>query len=284
MTDWSLGWPAPAKLNLMLRILGRRPDGYHDLQTVFQFIDREDSLDFRVRPDGRVKRLTPLDGVPEHADLVVRAANLLKQHLGIPLGADIRITKCLPMGGGLGGGSSDAATTLVALNRLWKGGLDVRALSGLGVKLGADVPVFLGGTAAWAEGVGERLVPLKLPEPWFLVVVPPCHVSTAEIFQHPDLTRDSSPITIRAFLAGDTQNDCLPLVRKRHHEVAQALDWLDQYAPARLTGTGACVFASFPSESDARAVEKVLPDGWLGFVALGRNQSALLKRLEKQSQ
>lgn len=276
--EWSVGWPAPAKLNLMLRVVGRRADGYHELQTVFQFLDCMDRLDFRVRPGGGINRLSDVPGVlPDH-DLVVRAARLLQSRCGVELGADIRIEKMLPIGGGLGGGSSDAACALVALNRLWGCGLSSNELASLGLGLGADVPVFVHGKAAWAEGVGERFAPIVLPEDWFLVVVPPCHVSTAEIFAAPDLTRDSARITIRAFTAGETGNDCLPVVRDRYPAVAQALEWLGQFAEARLTGTGACVFAAFESEARARQVLAMLPRGFEGFVARGTNQSPLLAR------
>lgn len=283
MNAWSCGWPAPAKLNLMLRVLGRRDDGYHELQTVFQFLRVSDSLDFRVRPDGRVLRLTDVPGLAQGDDLIVRAARLLQQSAAVGAGADIRVVKRLPMGGGLGGGSSDAATVLVALNRLWHCGLDQEQLARLGLALGADVPVFVHGHAAWAEGVGECFEPIDLAEPWFLVLIPPCHVSTAAVFQDPQLTRDSSRITIRAFVAGDIRNDCLPVVRKRHPEVAQALDWLGEFAEARLTGTGACVFAGFETQEAAQQVLGHLPEGMRGFVAHGMNRSPLLERLAEQS-
>jgi len=279
MSPWSCGWPAPAKLNLMLRIVGRRADGYHELQTVFQFIDRNDWLDFRVRADGLISRQTDIPGLAADQDLVVRAARLLQQAADTGLGADIRIDKRLPMGGGLGGGSSNAATVLVALNRLWDCGLETERLGRLGLSLGADVPIFVHGHAAWAEGVGERFEPIDLPEPWYLVLTPRCHVSTAAVFQDPELTRDSTRITIRAFAAGDTRNDCLPVVRNRYPEVAQAIDWLSEFSDARLTGTGACVFAGFESEQRAQQVAGRLPAGFEGFVARGRNRSPLLKRL-----
>jgi len=279
MSAWSSRWPAPAKLNMMLRVVGRRADGYHELQTVFQFLQISDFLDFRPSEDGQVRRLTDLPGVPESEDLVVRAARLLQEAGKVSAGVDIRIDKQLPMGGGLGGGSSDAATALVALNALWGCGLQAGELAALGLKLGADVPVFVHGHAAWAEGVGERFDAIDLPEPWFLVLVPPCHVSTAEVFQDPELTRDSSRITIRAFVAGDSRNDCLPVVRKRYPEVAQAIDWLSEFSDARLTGTGACVFAGFESQEAARQVLEQLPGQWRGFIARGMNRSPLLERL-----
>ena len=275
----SPAWPAPAKLNLMLRIVGRRPDGYHLLQSVFQFVDFGDAIELAVRDDGRIVRCNDLPGVPEGEDLVVRAARLLQAETGSALGADIHVHKRLPMGGGLGGGSSDAATVLVGLNRLWATGLDEDALAALGLRLGADVPVFVRGRAAWAEGVGERLTPLDLPEPWYLVVKPPCEVATGAIFQDAELTRNSPLSTIRDFLAGLTVNDCLPVVVKHYPEVAAALSWLGQFGKARLTGTGACVFAVFEDEAHAREVLGELPPGYEGFVARGRNRSPLLDRL-----
>lgn len=270
-------WPAPAKLNLMLRIVGRRPDGYHELQTVFQFIDRCDLLWFDVRSDGRINRLVEVPGVAPEADLTVRAALALREATGCRLGADIRCEKVLPMGGGLGGGSSDAATTLFALNRLWDIGLDEDALAELALPLGADVPVFIRGRAAWAEGVGERLVPVELPEPWYLVLSPPCSVSTRDVFTHPELTRNSVPITLADFVAGDAENDCLGVVRRDYAPVAAALDWLSTWGGGRLTGTGACVFAVFDDRSEAlRALEHCPPE-MRGFVARGLNCSPLLE-------
>jgi 4-diphosphocytidyl-2-C-methyl-D-erythritol kinase len=283
MSEWSCGWPAPAKLNLMLRVVGRRTDGYHELQTVFQFLQTSDTLDFRLRADGQIKRASDVPGVSEDDDLIIRAARQLQAQVGESRGVDIRIDKKLPMGAGLGGGSSDAATVLVALNCLWGCGLNSHELAELGLSLGADVPIFVGGQAAWAEGVGECLEPIELPEPWFLVLVPGCHVSTAAVFQDPDLTRDSPRITIRAFAAGDTLNDCLPVVRKRYPEVAQALDWLAKFADARLTGTGACVFAGFDTQAAAERTLAQLPTGMQGFVARGMNRSSLLGRLAEES-
>ena len=283
MSGWSCGWPAPAKLNLMLRVTGRRPDGYHELQTVFQFLDLADRLDFRLREDGVIRRETPLPGVAEEADLCLRAARLLQQEAGVGQGVEIRLHKHLPMGGGLGGGSSDAASVLVALNRLWGCGLDEAALAALGLRLGADVPVFVRGRAAWAEGVGERLEPVELERPWYLVLLPPCHVSTAEVFAAPELTRNSAPITIRAFIAGDRRNDCLPVVRSRYPEIAQAIDWLGQFGEARLTGTGACVFAAFPERAQAEALLADRPPGLDGWVARGLNRSPLLERLAREA-
>lgn len=279
MSGWSEDWPAPAKLNRFLHIVGRRADGYHRLQTLFQFIDRCDSLAFAVGDDGRIELETPLPGVAPQADLTVRAARALREASGVTAGVHIRVVKRLPLGGGLGGGSSDAATTLVALNQLWGCGLDVDALAGLGLGLGADVPVFVRGCAAWAEGVGEVLTPVEVDEPWFVVLVPGTAVATRSVFEDPELTRDSPLITIRDFLAGACRNDCEAVVYRRFPAVAEAARWLGNYAPTRLTGTGACVFAAFESRDDARRVCAALPPGWEGFVARGRNRSPLLRRL-----
>lgn len=273
-------WPAPAKLNLMLRVVGQREDGYHELQTVFQFIERQDELDFRLRDDGEIRLLSPAPGVPPETDLCYRSARALQQATGTRLGADITLHKRLPMGGGLGGGSSDAATTLVALNQLWDTGLAQTQLQSIGLRLGADVPIFIHGHAAWAEGIGEQFEPLEPPEHWYLILIPSCHVSTAEIFAQSDLTRHSPRIKIRDFLGGDSRNDCLPVVRRRHPQVAAALDWLNQYAAPRLTGTGACVFAAFDDEQQARAAHRALPANLEGFVTRGINRSPLLERLQ----
>jgi 4-diphosphocytidyl-2-C-methyl-D-erythritol kinase len=273
-------WPAPAKLNLMLRIVGRRPDGYHELQTVFQFIDRCDRLRFEVREDGVINRLAEVPGVAPEDDLTVRAARTLREATGCRLGANIHCEKVLPMGGGLGGGSSDAATTLVALNRLWSTGLDEDALAKLALPLGADVPVFVRGFAAWGEGVGERLTPVELPEPWYLVISPACSVSTRDVFMHPELTRDSVPATLGDFVAGEPVNDCLRVVRQEYAPVAAALDWLSDWGGGRLTGTGACVFAVFEARSEAlRAIEQCPPE-MRAFVARGLNRSPLLTHLD----
>lgn len=280
MGDFSGPWPAPAKLNLMLRVTGRRADGYHELQTVFQFIERMDRLHFRLRADGRIVRVDGPDSVPVDADLTVRAARLLQSHTGCRQGADIRLEKTLPLGGGLGGGSSDAATVLVALNRLWGMGLNEDELARIGLELGADVPVFVRGQAAWGEGVGEYLVPMRLQESWYLVLIPPCHVSTASVFGAPDLTRNSPRITIPDFLAGDTANDCLPVVLKVYPPVARALAWLDLHADGRLTGTGACCFAVFSTETAAQNLLEQVPDEFTAFVARGMNRSPLLDYIE----
>jgi len=269
-------WPAPAKLNLFLHITGQQEDGYHTLQTVFQFLDFGDRLFFELRDDGDISRIGGPAGVPAAADLCVRAARLLQRSAGYGAGVTIYCDKRLPVGGGLGGGSSDAATTLWALNRLWRLDLDVARLAELGLRLGADVPVFIHGKAAWAEGVGEILSPIDLPEPWYLVLKPPVSVSTADIFSDVELTRETPRMTIPDFLSGSGHNDCEAVVRRRYPEVAQALDWLDSFSRARLTGTGACVFAAFDTKAAAQAVEKQVPADWFCFVARGVNQSPLV--------
>jgi 4-diphosphocytidyl-2-C-methyl-D-erythritol kinase len=274
-------WPAPGKLNLFLHVVGRRPDGYHELQTAFQFIDLCDSLWFYERPSGVFERLGEVPGVAPSDDLVVRAARLLAESAGRPVpGVAIRLDKRLPVGGGIGGGSSDAATTLVALNRLWDLRLTAEALARLGLRLGADVPVFVLGRAAWAEGVGERLQPWDFPEPVFLLVRPDVAVPTAEIFKAPELTRDSAITTITGFLRTGGRNDCEPVVRRRYPKVAAALDWAARHGPARLTGTGSCVFVPMADAASARAALADLPQGWRGWVTRGLNRSPLLERLD----
>jgi 4-diphosphocytidyl-2-C-methyl-D-erythritol kinase len=270
-------WPAPAKLNLFLHIVGRRADGYHLLQTVFQFLDFGDELSFEPTADGRIARAVALPGVPEDGDLTVRAARLLQAHVGVSSGAVIRLTKRLPMGGGLGGGSSDAATTLIALNRLWGVNLPRDELARLGLKLGADVPVFVQGHAAWAEGVGEVLTPVDLPEPWYVVLVPAAHVSTAEVFRDSQLTHHTPPITIRAFRVGQGHNDLEPVVCRRWPQVAQALDWLRQFGDARLTGSGGCVFLAVSDEGAGRRILEQAPSPLTGFVARGINRHPIYK-------
>ena len=272
--------PAPAKLNLMLHILGRRADGYHELQTLFQFLDAGDELGFALRRDGEIRLHTAIEGVPHDSNLIVRAARLLQQHSHCPLGADIWLDKRLPMGGGIGGGSSDAATTLLGLNHLWQLNCSEDLLASLGLSLGADVPVFVRGRAAFAEGVGEKLQPVTLPEPWFLVAIPQVLVSTAEIFSDPELTRDTPPIKVRSLLEGGGRNDCQPVVMKRYPEVRNALILLNKFVPTRLTGTGACVFGSFPNEDDADKVARQLPATLPSFIAQGRNISMLHRKLE----
>jgi len=273
--DWGSVWPAPAKLNLCLRILGRRPDGYHDLQMAIQFLDRCDELVFAPTDDERICRPEGLDGLPEEQDLAVRAARLLQSSTGCRRGAEIRIRKRIPVGGGLGGGSSDAATTLCALNRLWRLDLSVDALRELGRQLGADVPVFVLGRAAWVEGIGERLTPVDFSQPHYLVGSPGCNVSTSEVFRAPGLTRNSTPITIARFLSDGGENDCTNLVRTRYPVVGRALDWLDGFGDARLTGTGACVFAAFENLQTARGAIDKLPGRWSAFIARGCNESPL---------
>jgi len=268
-------YPAPGKLNLFLHVIGRRADGYHLLQTAFRFIDYGDELGFAVRGDGVVRRITELAGVPVDTDLCVRAARLLKDRAGSRLGADIELVKRLPMGGGLGGGSSDAATTLVVLNRLWQTGLTRAQLQELAVELGADVPVFVFGRNAFAEGVGERLAELQLPPAWYLILVPETAVSTAEIFSAPELTRNTNAITIAAFSVGLGRNDLEPVVCRRYPQVARHLEWLRQYGDARMTGSGACVFCGFETEAQAQQVLSELPAEMRGFVARGLDRHPL---------
>lgn len=277
-------WPAPGKLNLFLHVVGRRPDGYHRLQTAFQFIDLCDELRFWPRPPGVIERVSELPGVAADDDLCVRAARLLAGRATAPPGVAIEVAKRLPMQGGVGGGSSDAATVLVALNELWGLGLPATELAALGLALGADVPVFVHGRAAWAEGVGEELTPIDLPEPVYLLVRPDATVSTAEVFKSPELTRDSPVITIPGFLTTGGRNDCEAVVRRRFPAVAEALDWLGRYGPARLTGTGSCVFAPMPDEAGARAALEALPSRWTGYVVRGVNRSPLVarSRLERE--
>ena len=269
----TLTLPAPAKLNLFLHITGRRADGYHLLQTVFQLLDYGDTLTFSPRSDGDIRVTPPLPGVAATDNLVYRAARALQQRTGCSLGADIALEKRLPAGGGLGGGSSDAATTLLALNRLWDLHLPLAELAELGLALGADVPVFVRGRSAWAEGVGEEITPVTLPEQWFLVVFPGCHVDTAKIFSNRELTRNDDAITIRAFLEAGGKNSCQPVVEMLYPEVKNARLWLQEFAPAQMTGTGSCLFARFDSECAAKAKLEALPGQWQGFVAKGVNQS-----------
>lgn len=278
----SPAWPAPAKLNLFLHVTGRRPDGYHALQTVFQLLDYCDELSIELTRDGDIRRPEGASGVAPEDDLAVRAARRLQQASGCRLGAEIRVHKRIPAGGGLGGGSSDAATVLVALNRLW--GLDWSPgqLAALGLQLGADVPIFVHGQTAWAEGVGERLVPIVVPPAWYAVVCPACAVSTAAVFSDPQLTRDTPETTISGFLSAGGRNDCEPVVRRRYPAVAAALDWVaarSGSSSARLTGTGACVFARFEAAAEAQEVLVGLPRGWTGFVARGLAESPLLERV-----
>jgi 4-diphosphocytidyl-2-C-methyl-D-erythritol kinase len=281
-------WPAPAKLNLFLHVLGRRPDGYHELQTCFQLLDWGDELAVETTDDGRIVRTEGPSGIPPETDLAVRAAEALQAATGIRQGARLRLRKRIPTGGGLGGGSSDAATVLLVLNRLWNTGLSVDQLAALGMGLGADVPVFVQGRTAHATGRGEVLTPLDLTqsdpewrqEGWFLVIHPGVSVATAEIFQAPELTRNSPLITIRALSLAGTRNDCEPVVRAHYPAVGDALDWLARSAPARMTGTGACVFARFGRAIDAERIAARVPAPWRSFVARGVQYSPLLAALE----
>jgi 4-diphosphocytidyl-2-C-methyl-D-erythritol kinase len=272
VTDETL-WPAPAKLNLFLHVTGRRHDGYHELQTVFQLIDLCDTIAISVREDDCIERPDGPPGVDPESDLTVRAARSLQQATGCRLGATLRVRKRIPMGGGLGGGSSDAASVLLGLNHMWKCGLPIEALAKLGLPLGADVPVFVQGSSAWGEGVGENLQALELPEAWYVVIHPGVHVGTKDVFQSPELTRNSPIITMRAFLESGGRNDCEPVVRARFPAVAEALDWLGQFAPARLTGTGSCIFAPCATAIDAERIAARAPDRWTSYVARGLNTS-----------
>jgi 4-diphosphocytidyl-2-C-methyl-D-erythritol kinase len=279
-----ISWSAPAKLNLMLHVVGRRADGYHDLQTVFQLIDLCDQIQITVRTDGSITRPTGAADVPESEDLVVRAARALQQVSGTRLGAEIRVKKKIPLGGGLGGGSSDAATTLVALNQMWKLGYTSAQIATVGATLGADVPVFVAGNSAWAEGVGERLTPVRLgADSWYVVVFPGIAVSTAAIFQAAELTRNSPPTTMRGFLETGGRNDCEAVVRARFPAVAEALDWLARHGAVRLTGTGSCVFAKYSRVEDAERVAAGVPDEWRAWVARGLDRSPLLEELARCS-
>lgn len=271
-------WLAPAKLNLFLHITARRADGYHELQTVFQFLDYCDELRYQLRQDGQIYCYSELD-LPPQANLVVKAAALLQQHSHTKLGIDIWLHKKIPLGGGLGGGSSNAATTLLALNQLWQLNYSLIELRNLAVTLGADVPIFLFGQAAWAEGIGEQLTPINLTETWVIVINPGCAVATAQIFSDPLLTRNQSPITMTDFLMGQSSNICTPVVRRHYPAVAQALDWLQRFGVAKMSGTGSCVFMLCDSQQQAQTVLAQLPAEWSGFVAQTRNNSPLLMQL-----
>lgn len=272
-------WPAPAKLNLFLHVVGRRPDGYHDLQTAYQLIDLQDELSFVPREDGAIRRIEGPADVSESEDLCLRAARRLQAVGATARGVDIRLTKRIPIQGGLGGGSSDAATTLVALNEIWGLGLGPERLAELGLELGADIPLFIHGHSAWGEGVGERLTPLELPSRHFAIVFPGVGIRTADVFQASELTRKTPKTTIRAFLRAGGHNDCEPVVTGRSPEVRNALAWLSSRGSARMTGTGSCVFAAFAEREAAEAALAGLPQGWHGFVAGGLDRSPLLERL-----
>jgi 4-diphosphocytidyl-2-C-methyl-D-erythritol kinase len=275
-------WSAPAKLNLFLHVTGRRADGYHELQTLFQLIDLCDTLTIETREDGRIERTAGPAGIEPDADLAVRAARALQEATGTTYGASIAVTKRIPVGGGLGGGSSDAATALLALNELWECRLTPAALSALAVPLGADVPVFVQGSSAWAEGIGERLMRVELPERWYLILYPGVGMSTREVFQSPELTRNSPLITIRAFFETGGRNDCEPVVRARSPEVAEAIEWLSRFAQPRLTGTGSCVFAAFARAAEAERVAARVPDRWRSFVARGLSRSPVHEQLRQR--
>ena len=285
MTDaieggWSV-WPAPAKLNLFLHIVGRRADGYHLLQTAFQLLDWGDTLRLRLRHDAQIVCVDGAPGVePEH-DLCVRAACTLAEYAEAEFGVDIALEKRIPMGGGLGGGSSDAATVLVALNELWETGLSVDALAELGLRLGADVPVFVRGHSAWAEGVGEKITPIALPPREYVILDPRATVPTSALFQAAELTRNSPPATIEGFLSGiETSNVFTPVVRARYANVVAALDWLGRFGDARLSGSGGCVFVAVKSRDEANAIVSACPSEFSAYVASGVNRSRLLDAVD----
>jgi len=273
----SLSLPAPGKLNLFLNVLDQRPDGYHNLQTVFQFIDFSDRIDFALNTNSQIRLQTPMLTLPPAENLIYRAAKLLQQHTGTRLGADLYLNKQLPLGGGVGGGSSNAATTLVGLNQLWQTQLKRDELIALGAQLGADVPIFIHGEAAFANGIGDQLAPIDLPEPWYVLVIPLVHVSTREIFSHPQLTRNGQPITISDFLSQGGPNSCEAIVRTLYPEVGQAIDWLSQFGSAKMSGTGCTVFASFVEKSHAEKVASQIPATFRGVVAKGCNKSLLYR-------
>jgi 4-diphosphocytidyl-2-C-methyl-D-erythritol kinase len=276
----SRAWPAPAKLNLFLHVNGRRPDGYHELQTLFQFIEQCDFLDFAINNSGRLTLHSNIGDVVANSDnLILKAAKSLQQQSATSLGAEIWLDKKLPMGGGIGGGSSDAATTLMALNHLWNTQLSLDELAEIGLSLGADIPVFINGLSAFAEGVGEKLVSVEIPESWYLVITPEVHVSTAEVFQDPLLPRNTPKLTLDDLMSNNWHNDCQQLVANRHPQVAKALAWLIEYAPSRMTGTGACVFGIFDTREQAEQVFAEMPADMSGFIAKGTNKSPLMLRL-----
>ena len=275
MNEWDREWPAPAKLNLFLHVVGRRADGYHLLQTVFRFLDYGDTLRCEPRTDGAIVRVDPLPGVPPEADLVVRAALALRAVTGAGAGANLHLEKRLPMGGGLGGGSSDAATTLLALNRLWGTGLDSLQLQRIGLALGADVPIFVHGHTAFAEGVGERFTDLALPPAWYLVVVPAVAVPTPEIFRSTQLRRDTPAILAGDWRPGFGHNDLEPVACALYPEVTRHLEWLRRYGDARMSGSGACCFVAFGTEAAARTAMAALPADMRGFVAAGMDRHPL---------
>ncbi len=275
--DW---WPSPAKLNLFLHILGHYDNGYHQLQTLFQILDQGDELAFDVISSDEITLSPSIPGVNDEDNLIIKAAKLLRDHTGVKKGVKIQLRKNLPMGGGIGGGSSNAATVLVALNKLWECNLDTSELAALGLRLGADVPIFVEGHSGFAGGVGEAITATELTEQWYLVVNPGIHVATADIFGEPALPRKTAAIAWDNYTFDATHNDCQTIVCDRHPEVALLLQWLLQFAPSRMTGTGACVFAIFSDEISARRVLDTLPGKWTGFVAKGVNTSPLLQKLK----
>jgi 4-diphosphocytidyl-2-C-methyl-D-erythritol kinase len=283
-------WPSPAKLNLFLHINGRYANGYHQLQSVFQLLDVGDELAFEVNTSGKIKLCTPIAGVEHDDNLIVKAAKLLQQHIKAQhtqtdfplLGCNIYLKKYLPMGGGIGGGSSNAATTLMVLNKLWKSGLKLSDLANLGLQLGADVPIFVEGNTAFAEGVGEKLNAFIVAPATYLVVFPDCHVSTQAVFQHPDLPRNTPKICASDYHFDTTHNDCQELVCELYPNVAKSLHWLLEYAPSRMTGTGSCVFAVFNHPDQALQVQNLLPPGSISFIATGLSRSPLHQLLDTQ--
>jgi len=268
----------------MLHITGRRQDGYHLLQTVFQFIDLYDDMKIATTLDGSIERLGGLSSIAVSDDLAIRAAQVLQSRFEVKQGAQISISKRIPVGGGLGGGSSNAATTLLALNHLWELDLELSELAAIGLGLGADVPIFVMGEAAWATGVGEKLVPVELNEPWYVVIYPGVQASTAEIFNAEELTRDCDAITIRAFLRGAGRNDCEKAACKLYPEIQQAIDWLSQFSPARMTGTGACIFAAFDSREQAEGVKSGALAHWQAFVVKGMNSNPVIEQCKMHGQ
>jgi len=280
-SGWST-WPAPAKLNLFLRIVGRRDDGYHLLQTAFQLLDWGDTVRLRLRGDGAIVRIGEIQGVAEDSDLAVRAARLLQAQTGCKPGCEIAIDKAIPMGGGFGGGSSDAATVLVALDRLWKTGLGSDRLAALGLSLGADVPVFVHGRNAWAEGIGERLTPIDIPPRWYLIVDPGVHVPTAELFSASELTRDAAPTTIPHTFSGTSLGNAFePVLRRREPKIAAVLDALARFGTACVTGSGGGCFVAFDTVEQAESARDALPGGLKAWISAGAARSPLLDRLEQ---
>lgn len=270
---------SPAKVNLFLHIIGRKSNGYHNLETIFQLLDYGDSISFSARCDSRITLHSNVNDIPRNDNLIIRAAELLRKKAGIKKGCSILLNKIIPMGAGLGGGSSNAATTLVALNSIWNCGLALQELSDLGQTLGADIPVFVNGNTSFAESTGEILSPLELREKWFLVITPNCHISTQEIFSHPQLTRNSPPIKIRALPSGRGRNDCQEVVLSEYPEVREVLDWTENFAEALLSGTGSSVFCKFDNQKEALRVLNEVPEKWRGFVARGINSSPVKQQV-----